>query len=107
MASNEYTACPVMSALSTENIASAKIDANIEIVDVQGELHSLWLIGMVYYGSEHFTARVINKAGNMWFHDGISTGPQCLPEGPFASSTYQNLWFNNGYEVSAVIYSSL
>ncbi|KAJ7633729.1 hypothetical protein B0H17DRAFT_961649 [Mycena rosella] len=39
------------------------------------------LRGVIYGGQGHFTSRIIDRAGNMWFHDGISTGRQCMSEG--------------------------
>ncbi|KAJ7243500.1 hypothetical protein C8J57DRAFT_949170, partial [Mycena rebaudengoi] len=32
------------------------------------------LRGIVYHSSEHFTARLFTSNGDMWFHDGITTG---------------------------------
>ena len=38
------------------------------------------LKGIVYYGDEHFTARIfINN--DVWFHDGITTSQKCIKEG--------------------------
>ncbi|KAF8584290.1 hypothetical protein K439DRAFT_1312539, partial [Ramaria rubella] len=41
------------------------------------------LSGIVYYDAirQHFVARVIGKQGDVWYHDGINTGQQCVPEG--------------------------
>ncbi|KAJ6480466.1 hypothetical protein C8R47DRAFT_1050141 [Mycena vitilis] len=41
------------------------------------------LRGIVYGGQGHFTCRLIRKDGRMWFHDGITTGRNCLPEANF------------------------
>lgn len=40
------------------------------------------LRGIIYYGSYHFTARVIDVQDNVWYHDGMLTGTQC----PFQSN---------------------
>ncbi|KAF8576669.1 hypothetical protein K439DRAFT_1309795, partial [Ramaria rubella] len=41
------------------------------------------LSGIVYYDAirQHFVARIIGKQGDIWYHDGINTGPQCVFEG--------------------------
>ncbi|KAJ7908367.1 hypothetical protein B0H13DRAFT_1555682, partial [Mycena leptocephala] len=38
------------------------------------------LRSIIYAGQSHSTCRFIDKAGKMWFHDGITTGSNCLPE---------------------------
>jgi len=39
------------------------------------------LIGIVYYGSNHFTARIILEDGQIWFHDDITTGHNTIYDG--------------------------
>ncbi|KAJ7933431.1 hypothetical protein B0H13DRAFT_1856207 [Mycena leptocephala] len=41
---------------------------------------SLKMRGMIYGGQGHFTCRVVGKDGSMFFHDGITTGRNCIPE---------------------------
>ncbi|KAJ7270164.1 hypothetical protein B0H12DRAFT_1008958 [Mycena haematopus] len=43
-------------------------------------VETLKLRGIIYGGQLHFTCRLIDDEGNMWFHDGISTRQNCLPE---------------------------
>ncbi|KAI0056157.1 hypothetical protein BV25DRAFT_1787751, partial [Artomyces pyxidatus] len=38
------------------------------------------LKGMIYHGGDHFTARIVNDKGEVWYHDGISTGRHCRAE---------------------------
>ena len=42
------------------------------------------LRGVVYYGSYHYTSRIIDVEGNVWFHDGMTTGSGLLSQGPAA-----------------------
>ncbi|KAJ6573569.1 hypothetical protein DFH09DRAFT_915926 [Mycena vulgaris] len=49
-------------------------------VDCGGYLARLKLRGIIYGGQSHFTCRLVDLAGNLWFHDGITTGAKCLPE---------------------------
>ncbi|KAF8958461.1 hypothetical protein BDZ97DRAFT_1668456 [Flammula alnicola] len=39
------------------------------------------LAGIIYFGSNHFTSRIITQNGQIWFHDGITTGQQLEYEG--------------------------
>ncbi len=32
------------------------------------------LKGIIYFGGAHFTSRIINQSGEVWYHDGIATG---------------------------------
>ena len=32
------------------------------------------LCGFIYYGSNHFTSRVVTPAGEVWFNDGLVDG---------------------------------
>ncbi|KAJ7937551.1 hypothetical protein B0H13DRAFT_1588533 [Mycena leptocephala] len=41
---------------------------------------SLKMRGIIYGGQGHFTCRVVGKDGSMFFHDGITTGRNCIPE---------------------------
>ncbi|KAJ7285324.1 hypothetical protein C8J57DRAFT_1038335, partial [Mycena rebaudengoi] len=31
------------------------------------------LRGVVYHGGSHFTSRIVDSCGDVWFHDGITT----------------------------------
>ncbi|KAJ6530257.1 hypothetical protein B0H19DRAFT_967794 [Mycena capillaripes] len=46
----------------------------------EGTIATLRLQGIIYGGQRHFTCRFIDEGGDMWFHDGITTGKRCLPE---------------------------
>jgi len=39
------------------------------------------LRGVVYHGSYHFTARIIDSNNCVWYHDGMTTGKDCVYEG--------------------------
>ncbi|KAI0788943.1 hypothetical protein BC629DRAFT_1273008, partial [Irpex lacteus] len=43
------------------------------------------LIGIIYYGNNHFTSRIISNSGDIWYHDGIETQSQCQYEGNIAT----------------------
>ena len=35
------------------------------------------LRGLIYWGDFHFVSRIVDKSGQVWFHDGITTGASC------------------------------
>ncbi|KAJ7617673.1 hypothetical protein DFH06DRAFT_1012334 [Mycena polygramma] len=39
------------------------------------------LRGIIYGGGSHFTCRFIEQNGDMWYHDGITTGRRCVRHG--------------------------
>ena len=53
----------------------------IKLQSHDGEGKTLYLRGIVYHGQDHFVSRIIGPEGNMWFHDGISTGSCCTNDG--------------------------
>ncbi|KAF8872999.1 hypothetical protein BD779DRAFT_1389752, partial [Infundibulicybe gibba] len=44
------------------------------------------LRGIIYYGTNHFTARIISPLDRVWFHDGIVTGRAMEYEGTLSPS---------------------
>ncbi|KAJ7662405.1 hypothetical protein B0H17DRAFT_953120, partial [Mycena rosella] len=48
--------------------------------DCSGTLIKMRLRGVIYGGQGHFTCRFFDRTGCMWFHDGITTGRQCIQE---------------------------
>ena len=63
-----------------------------------------FLKGLVYHGDYHFTCHVIDKSGNIWFHDGMMTGRSTLKEGKFGSVSQPNLKECRFKQLCLVIY---
>ncbi|KAI0354570.1 hypothetical protein OH77DRAFT_1456690 [Trametes cingulata] len=52
-----------------------------EFVIAVGARSYRWhLRGVIYHGSNHFTCRYLSSEGNVWYHDGASTGQNCIRE---------------------------
>jgi hypothetical protein len=66
-------------------------DHQIELKNDSGESHILYLRGIVYHGHDHFVSRIITPEGNMWFHDGISTGKHCINDGHLNVTSSEDL----------------
>jgi hypothetical protein len=57
------------------------IDINISLkIIIDTELKKYILKGIIYLGEEHFTSRIIDDAGFIWYHDGITTKSYCVRE---------------------------
>ena len=54
---------------------------SIVITTVNGDCMTYKLRGVIYHLDDHFTSRFISESGCVWYHDGISTGRQMVPEG--------------------------
>ncbi|KAJ6629570.1 hypothetical protein B0H10DRAFT_1712089, partial [Mycena sp. CBHHK59/15] len=48
--------------------------------DCNGVMVKTKLRGIIYGGQADFTARLVDRDGGMWFHDGITTRSSCLAE---------------------------
>ncbi|KAF8891013.1 hypothetical protein BD779DRAFT_1401571, partial [Infundibulicybe gibba] len=70
-----------------------------------GRRHKFILRGIVYFGSSHFTSRILTEEGMLWYHDGINTGKNTECEGPLSESI--DLLRCEGREATAAIYSQL
>ena len=71
-------------------------DRNISVsqtIKIQGPVCStiLSLRGLVYHGGYHFTCRIVDQSGNIWYHDGMSTGRTSTKEGKFGTVSQPNL----------------
>ena len=47
---------------------------------IAGQLHHWTAVGVVYAGHGHFTSRFLDAEGDVWYHDGASTGNACIRE---------------------------
>ena len=52
------------------------VDHNL-IISHKGSRWEYKLKGAIYFGNNHFTCRLIDNNGMIWFHDGITTGNTC------------------------------
>ena len=80
---------------------SPEIDQNVNIL-INGRNREYQLRGVLYFGHEHFTSRIISESGT-WFHDGIETGQSVMYEGD--NENGETLKKCKGKEASAAIYT--
>ena len=65
----------------------------------------LYLKGIVYYGENYFTSRIITKDGKIWFNDGITTGGKSIEEGHLSTMADKNLRKCKGKDLVLAVYA--
>ncbi|KAF8973570.1 hypothetical protein BDZ97DRAFT_1648442 [Flammula alnicola] len=53
------------------------------------------LAGVIYGGQNHFVCRVVDAAGAVWYHDGITTGGSCVRECKLADIVGDPSWLRS------------
>lgn len=61
------------------------------------------LVGLIYHGAEHFTARLFDRRKNVWRYDGMADGGAVVHEGK--TDTINDLRILNGREVCFALYT--
>ena len=64
----------------------------------------LYLRGIIYHGESHFTARIIDPDGSVWYYDGM-LGHLCQKEGPLKSFSSEGLRTCRGKILVLAIYA--
>jgi hypothetical protein len=63
------------------------------------------LRGIVYFGAFHFTSRIVDCDGSVWFHDGMVTGQACISDGKLRDYTNDELAVCRGRNAAVVVYA--
>ena len=83
-------------------------DRNVTLsrtVKIQGSAcATLHLKGLVYHGGYHFTCWIIDESGNIWFHDGMTTGRISVKEGKFGTISQPSMKVCRNKQLCLVIY---
>jgi hypothetical protein len=90
-------------ALYLDLIEYAVIDKDIEISDLQGGIHTMVIGGIIYYGQNHFTSRIVDTDGSVFYNDEIMSKKACIYEAQFINFRSDNLWTHGFRWASAVI----
>jgi hypothetical protein len=65
----------------------------------------LYLRSLIYYGDFHFTCRIIDISGNIWFHDGMTTGNTSINDGKIGHVSQHNLHKCRNKKICLAIYA--
>jgi hypothetical protein len=85
-------------------------DRNVTLshkVSVMGATRSttLYLKGLVYHGDFHFTCRIVDFSGNIWFHDGMTMGSTSTYDGKIGHVGQPNLHKCRNKKLCLAIYA--
>ena len=91
---------------NSDGNANVQITASLAIqFDEPNHNVKYCLCGIIYHGSFHFTARIIDKAMDTYYYDGMKAGPECILEGKF--NTILNIHEVEQRKASTLIYTLL
>ena len=77
----------------------------VQVTDVvKLQRHRYSLIGLIYFGDFHFTCRIIDVDGHIWYNDGMQLGRECVQEGIIQQIDPTFLDTARGKRLHAVIY---
>ena len=79
-AKTEWRVVPEILSFEIGLSAQMKIDPQIFIL-VNGNSYLYQLCGVIYFGGQHFVARLVEQDTTVWYHDGIMTGRSMIYEG--------------------------
>ena len=90
------------------NIEQQKVpvDTKLALETVDRQHHTYNLCGIIYLGDFHFVSRIIDKANNVWYYDGMYDATSMgVKEGKLKSSDRHNLLTTrNNRTASLVLY---
>jgi len=93
-----YTDVPKMIVFEYPNL---DIETSHKIrIKIDDQTIVLKLRGIVYHGESHFTSRIISPDGDIWYHDGITTGNTCDYDNHLKTTTDTKL---RSYENKALV----
>ena len=65
------------------------------------------LCGVIYFGNGHFVSRIIDKSGDIWYHDGASTGENVKYEKNALTISNQGWQKVKSFHVTAYVFTRL
>ena len=65
------------------------------------------LCGVIYFGNGHFVSRIVDKSGDIWYHDGASTGENVKYEKNALTISNQGWQKVKSFHVTAYVFTRL
>jgi hypothetical protein len=66
---------------------------------------TMHLRGVVYYGSHHYTSRIIDTGGQVWFHEGMITGKDMCSQGSVTKLKPKDFTKCNSRKITLLVYT--
>jgi hypothetical protein len=77
----KFVSTPLLLAFDLTVIGSDCVLSQMLNIPVHDQQAQYKLSGIIYHGNNHFTSRIVNSAGMVWFHDGLVTGNSMVYDG--------------------------
>jgi hypothetical protein len=81
------------------------VDKYVRIKSQNGKNTVLNLRGLIYYKNFHFTCRVVDLDGKIWYNDGKSMGRSSTIDGTLQSITEDSIWSQGEQSLVAAMYA--
>ena len=86
------------------NFCNPEIETQIT---VPGESKLYRLCGVLYFAGNHFVARVVDRSGEVWYHDGCTTGEK-LKYVKNANNMSNSGWLKTSmYRAHVLVYTNI
>lgn len=89
----------------SHSMQNLKVNQGIAIRDTKGVKHILFLKGVVYYKSLHYTTRIIDKDGTVWFNDSITCNNYFTAQGNINMFSNEQILNCKGAVATSLIYA--
>ena len=86
------------------NVYKIKVKVDSQ-VSIPGHQQLYRLCGIIYFGSSHFVARIIDKSGGVWYNDGYESGERVQYMGNIVNLSSKELIKVKRYLATVVIYT--
>ena len=81
-----------------------QVETEIKLPD---ESERYRLCGVIYFGQGHFVSRIVDKSGEIWYHDGARTGENVKYEKNILNISNHGWQKARSFDVSAYLYTKL
>ena len=82
-------------------LISVKIETEIKLPESNERYR---LCGVIYFDKWHFVARIVDKSGGIWYHDGMKTGERVKYEKNMVSISNAGWLEAKKFRITALLY---
>ena len=87
-----FVKAPIIISVLVDPGHRVSVDKYVRIKSQNGKNTVLNLCGLIYYKNFHFTCRVVDLDGKIWYNDGKSMGRSSTIDGTLQSITEDSIW---------------
>ena len=93
----QFTTHPYFVPLIVDNVPMS-VSLMVFIQDV-----AYRVCGLIYFGHEHFTVRIVDKEGQIWYNDGMTLGRECKYEGNILNADEMSIYKCKGKTLKVIM----